>query len=242
MSSAGSTRQGQRQHPWWCPLAARHAALAAILAALMVLSGCQSPGGDKTAKAEPLFGETDPGRPAIGPTPPPQNRAGMKGTAPTTPTTTAANSSTQALLLSTEQVLPGKNPLRITDPNQPNAQTVGGWQKPGELPAAVVPNPPVKINGIETPAVQPVPPPTVLMPVPSVTINPVAAVDTDQLLAALKAKGMVWNGKQDVPGGGVRFSCYVANPQDPNAVQAYDATAPDLASAMQAVLQKINAQ
>jgi hypothetical protein len=168
----------------------------------------------------------------------------MKGTAPATPTTTAANSATQALLLSTEQVTPGKNPLKISDNNQPNAQTVGGWQKPGELPPAVTPSPTIKINGIETPAVQPVAPPSVqLQPVPAVSINPVApvaAVDTDQLLGALKAKGMIWNNQQSVPGGGVRFSCYVSNPRDPNSVQAYDATAGDLGSAMQAVLQKIS--
>jgi hypothetical protein len=76
--------------------------------------------------------------------------------------------------------------------------------------------------------------------VPTVPISGAAAPnDPNQLLAALKARGMVWNTQTPIAGG-VRFSCGMRNPQNPNVIQAFDASAADAPSAMSAVLQKLD--
>jgi hypothetical protein len=199
-----------------------------------LLPGCASvndsrakPGGD------PLFGEKAVDRPPIGPTPPPQNRAGMN--VPPAPTTTAAKSTAGILANPPEPLTTTRPPLSIGDAP---AQPAGGWQpktdgqSPNGGPGVV----------LQTP-LQPVPPPTInsQQPVPTVPISGAAAPPNDpaQLLAALKARGMVWNTQTPIAGG-VRFSCGISNPQNPNVIQAFDATAADAPSAMSAVLQKLD--
>jgi hypothetical protein len=239
MPTGSELRQGKRGQLRWQGLGL----VGAAAVGLLIVSGCQSlndsrakPGGD------PLFGEKAVDRPPIGPTPPPQNRAGM---VPSPPTSTAAKSNTQALL---ESLPNGKAPLSIGDTNQQTTQTAAGWQPKDGQPTVTVTGatggPGVQIKTPEAVPIPPVSLPAIntLQPVPTVPVNPVApsaANDTDQLLAQLKARGMVWNTQQPIAGG-VRFSCGIASSQNPNAIEAYEATAADYRSAISAVLQKLN--
>jgi hypothetical protein len=205
---------------------------------LVWLPGCASvndtrakPGGD------PLFGEKQVERPPIGPTPPPQNRAGMN--VPPPPTTTAAKSTAAIIANPPDQLTTTRPPLSIGESPSPT-QTAGGWQPKTDGQPTGAGGPGVQLKTPETPAIQPVPPPTIhsVQPVPTIAISGAGAPSDAALLAALKARGMVWNTQTPVAGG-VRFSCGIADPQNPGVIQAYDATAADAPSAMNAVLQKL---
>ena len=234
MLTAGAPKKSEQVR---CPVLGQVGLVCAAGLGLLI-AGCASvndsrakPGGD------PLFGEKAVDRPPIGPTPPPQNRAGMN--VPPPPTTTAAKSTAAIIANPPDPLTTTRPPLSIGDPN---TQTVGGWQPKSDGQPAGAGGPGVQLKTPETPVIQPVPPPTInsLQPVPTIPISGVAApTDSAQLLAALKARGMVWNTQTPVAGG-VRFSCGIRNAQNPNLIQAYDATAADATSAMSAVLQKLD--
>jgi hypothetical protein len=212
------------------------------------VSGCSGLNESRVKPGDPLMGEKQPSGPTIGPPQPPQNRANMQ--VPNGPTATAAKSNAQ-MAANVDPLLGGKT-LVIPDPNQPT-QTVGGWQPKDKQPGVVVGagGPGVTIRAPEQPGIQPVPPPTIngnLPPVPNTNATTPAPVpvtgtgpfpDYDQVVAALKQRGMVWQTQQGVAGG-VRFTCGVASSQDPTQIQVFEATAPDYRSAMLAVINKID--
>jgi hypothetical protein len=232
MSRVRAPRKRKQVH--WRALA--RIGLASCLGCLL-LPGCASL-NDSRAKAggDPLFGEKQVDRPPIGPTPPPQNRAGMN--VPPGPTATASKS-TAAILANPPE------PLTTTRPSpalgDQATQTVGGWQPKTDGQPTSAGGPGVQLKMPETAVLQPVPPPiNSQQPVPAVpSYGPAPANDTTQLLATLKSRGMVWNTQTPVAGG-VRFSCGIRNSQNPNLIQAFDATAADAPSAMSAVLQKLD--
>jgi hypothetical protein len=231
MPRARAPRKGERNPVCW-RVVANVGLVCAVSLGWLIVPGCTSlndtrakPGGD------PLFGEKQVDRPPIGPTPPPQNRAGM--TVPPAPTTTAAKSTAAIIANPPDPLTTTRPPLAIGDAS---TQTVGGWQPKTAGQTSGAGGPTVQLQTPQSPGIQPVP-----LPVPVVPINLGGGPnDTTQLMAALKARGMIWNTEQPVAGG-VHFSCgLAASPQNPTLIHVYDATAADAAAAMNAVLQKID--
>lgn len=253
---AGSWETGKRVDAW----PTRRPALAVLLVGLascfVTLAGCQAP---NESRAQPggdvLFGEKPFEKPSIGPTPPPQNRANLQ--APQPPTATASKSIT-SMIANPDPLLGGKS-IAITDPNaRPAGNPQGSWMAKDKQPTPGVTvggngSPSVTIRSPELPPVQPVPPPTVQIqpidyaPVPNSAQPPppmpqtgsVPFADYNQLMAALKARGVLWTNQQGVAGG-VRFSAGLPNPQDNSYERVVEATAPDYRSAIIAVLRKID--
>jgi hypothetical protein len=135
--------------------------------------------------------------------------------------------------------LPGSRPLVIGMPQETPAS---GW--PGALTSA-----PKATTGAGAvlsrpePIVQPVPRDD-SAPVPAVATAPTAAPPggaPDPFDAQLKARGVTMR-RADNVAGGVKFSCLVPNPQNPNVSRVYEAIGPDYASAVRAVLWKIDQQ
>jgi hypothetical protein len=235
MPRARAPRKGERNPVCW-RVVANVGLVCAVSLGWLIVPGCAAlndsravPGGD------PLFGEKQVDRPPIGPTPPPQNRAGM--TVPPAPTTTAAKSITSIIANPPDPLTTTRPPLAIGDAS---TQTVGGWQPKNDGQTTGAGGPTVQLLTPQAPGIQPVPLPTgnPLQPVPIHLGG--GPNDTTQLLATLKDRGMLWNTQQPVAGG-VHFSCGIASsPQNPTLVHVYDATAADAAAAMSAVLQKID--
>jgi hypothetical protein len=215
----------------------------------LAVGGCQAtnesrakPGGDV------LFGEKPIERPPIGPTQPPQNRAGMN--APSPPPATASKSNA-AMLIGNDPLSGGKQ-IGIPDPQKSQQQqtlTVGDWQPQGAPTGqgGSLTNgsggPGVILRQPDAGPIQPVPPPVIRSSsgnaVPVVNAN--AAVADDQLQAALKSRGVLWQ-DQKVLADGVHFTCRVPNPHDPNFTRVFEATAGDYRSAVLAVIQQLDAQ
>jgi hypothetical protein len=62
--------------------------------------------------------------------------------------------------------------------------------------------------------------------------------DYGQLFARLVSHGMIWH-RQETTGEGVKFSCLIANQQNPNIQHQHEATAADPVAALQAVLDRV---
>ncbi|GBD35924.1 hypothetical protein HRbin36_01039 [bacterium HR36] len=62
----------------------------------------------------------------------------------------------------------------------------------------------------------------------------------EEVFRQLRSKGITWQ-KLEMQGNLWRFECTIPNPEDPNQTREYYATAPDPLSAVQAVLQKLDA-
>jgi hypothetical protein len=229
----------------------------------LVATGCQGTKGTQTASSDPLMGEKTPERPygVAGPTPPPQNRAGMSSGQPQ-----ATASKSNAAMLMPDPLTGGKS-IGIPDGDQPPAATTGGWQakdpqpgnpggpgvtlrtpEPVPVPIQHVP-PPSNVPGttpaagaVLQPAPTPAPVPTVVAtptaPTPQV-VSPVAFTEPDPLQSALKTRGVIWQ-DQKTESDGVHFTCRVANSQDPNFVRVYEAVGHDYRTAVQAVLEQID--
>jgi hypothetical protein len=176
----------------WPHLRAAGWTCAFVLAATM-LNGCKSAPETKVTTSDPLMGERPPEQPfgVAGPTPPPQNRAGMG--APGPPTATASKSVAGCLV---PDPLIGAKPIAIADSTQPQptpANTTGGWQakdtqtstpatspspggvilrNPEPVPVTPIqPVPPPSVAPTQGAAIQPVPPPPT--PVPAAGIGSV---------------------------------------------------------------------
>jgi hypothetical protein len=120
---------------------------------------------------------------------------------------------------------------------------------PGQTSGLKPVPPPVMANALpgQASTLEHVPPPvmsgvipgpvTGLQPVP--TVNLAGFSQTDDLKNSLAARGVIWQDQQQFDGG-VRFRCRVANPQNPNSVRVYEATAADYPTAVQAVLNQID--
>src|SRR5436190_1179969 len=95
-----------------------HLYAASLLCALAVTvpSGCSSVKGTATASTDPLMGERVPEQPfgVAGPTPPPQNRAGMGGA----PQATASKSNAAMLV---PDPLVGAKPIAISEGTKPQS-------------------------------------------------------------------------------------------------------------------------
>ncbi|HYV39013.1 MAG TPA: hypothetical protein VE988_25230 [Gemmataceae bacterium] len=241
---------------------ARAAGLICALALTAAMaSGCKSTGEANNSKPpDVLFGEKEVPQPhgVLGPTPPPQNRAGMG--APSPPISTTAKGTAACLV---PDPLIGAKPIAIADGKQPFVEpNTSGWQATGPITGGAPSSgggPGVQL-GMPEAALAPVPPPTIaqvtpvtpafgggkndgLNPVPVVpAVSPVGFSDSDQLQAALKARGVIAQDQKVQPDGSVLFTCRVVNPQNPNFVRVYEATARDLRSAMLAVLDQIDQQ
>ncbi len=185
-----------------------------------------------------------------GPTPPPQNRAGMGS--PASPPATASKSNA-AMVIGADPLLGGKT-IAITDTPPPNLPT-NNWQPAGPAsPAGGSNGPGVNLRvpdagqGATT-----APPPFNLQGAfhggaccrcrctrRSTRLGltpPAAAADP---LDALKQRGMIWKNQKPVDGG-VLLTCGIrSNPQDPDLVRVYEATAVDVPSAVKAVADQID--
>jgi hypothetical protein len=218
----------QARRPVWALLPC------AVGVALVGLSGCQAPNETRAKTADPLTGEQGPQKIAVGQTLPPQNRAGMT---PAQPSTIASKST--AALLDPDPLQGGKPPLVIPDPQkqQVAVQPTGDWQaKPGGSPTGGQSALPVTLK--LPVATQPSVPPPVPGANGSIQPLPNAGCDPAQL-AALKQRGVLWQNQQQVDGG-MHFSCAVPNPKDASFSRVYEATAADLRSAVNAVLEQID--
>jgi hypothetical protein len=221
---------GQARHPVWILLPC------AVGLAFLGLNGCQTSSDTRTAVADPLKGEKQPEKTAIGPQMPPQNRAGMT---PPQPSTIASKSN--AALLDPDPLVGGRPPLAIPDPRKQQAPMLpaGGWQaKPDGSLTGGQNGPPVVLRlPVATDA------PTPPGPVPESNSPPPPLPDSSpenaQLQAALKQRGVLWQDQKYVAGG-IRFTCAVANPQDASFSRVYEATAPELHSAITSVLEQID--
>jgi hypothetical protein len=203
-------------------------ALCAVALLLGALEGCKGPSETRTA-GDPLVGEKPPDKTygVAGPTPPPQNRAGMQ--APPTPTATASKSNAAMLI---PDALPGaKESLIMTEvPKQPvTGQPTGNWQpKPGATRNGV----PDSIPGNNAPvavglALQPVP------------ISPPGGVILPELQQKLKDHGVSYQGQTAMPDG-IRYTFAVPNPQNPNFSRLYEVIAADVNDAARDVLDKMD--
>jgi hypothetical protein len=154
------------------------------------------------------------------------------------PAAPASNSSTSNVAMALGDPLPGSRPLAIEDVNK----KPGGWQGPGagsSSGAQLTGSVGVNLQKPEA-IVDPVQRPTTL-PVAGTAPAAPSAADLDQLQAQLKQRGMTWQHEESVAGG-VRFTCAVPNRHNPDINRFYEATAPDLAAAIRAVLQQIDSQ
>jgi hypothetical protein len=196
----------------------RHLRLAlAFLGLSLAAAGCRNP--THTA-GDPLMGPVNP--PGINGQPLPPATGKAQSEVPPLPTT--QNNNTAAGLANNTQ-LPGGRPQGI-------GQEGPNWQltnigKGHQMPPT------------QTPTVQPVPrdpppPPGGLQP-----SSWSSAAQPDSVLAPLKARGAVGEQEETVPGG-IRFSCFLPSRANPANLRQYEVTAPDLASAVQAILRQID--
>jgi hypothetical protein len=214
---------------------------------LTTLTGCQSTPSTATAAPkekdlDPLFGSSKVPDKTFGVADrqlPPQNRAQM-GVGPP-----PAIASKSVAPLAYGEPLPGGKDLAIADNQKPATtapmQQTGQWNPSGDRTQA---DPRVQLKQPDQ-AIVPVPPPfpnssqaqpqTQLLP----AATQAAFTDTDQLQAALKQRGVLWQDRKDLADG-THFLFGVANPSDPNVSRTYDVVAADYRAAALAVLRQLD--
>src|SRR5262249_23696548 len=205
-----------------------------------LLSGCSGLGSMTGAgpaadtQKDPLIGDQVP----VGSLPPPAPAA--QPAAPASPaqgpaaTLTSTGSTTSPAAPATGRT-GGGAPLESRDVRGGAGASRRGGSPPanarGAVPQLLRPQP---VTAAGTGRPEPVP------PVPAnngvVTAgNRTVGGDYGQLFARLAAHGMIWH-RQESAGDGVRFTCLVANRQNPNIQHQHEATAADPVAALQAVL------
>jgi hypothetical protein len=210
-----------------------------------LLAGCSGLGSlTGTAPAaqatDPLIGDQVP----VGSVPPPAPAApaAQPGPAkgPVAGTTTGSTGSTAALAM-------GAAPLTGARPSPGIHDGVGGsgkdgWKGSGQpasnggtVPQLRRPEPVVEAGPGR---VEPVPPVATNGGVLTAGNRTVGGGDYGQLFARLVAHGMIWH-RQESVGDGVKFTCLLANRQNPNIQHQHEATAADPVAALQAVLDRI---
>jgi hypothetical protein len=212
---------------------------------LMAFAGCQATNETRAKPHDPLMGEKEPEKTygVAGLPPPPQNRAQMNPPAPPA----IASKSNAAMVYPDPEPLPGaRNPLAIADAQkQPTApQQLGTWQPKSNINLTGGQSGPGVLLKQPEQTITPVPPPTfapnvVPTPQPLPAATQVNFTDNDQLQAALKQRGVIWQ-DQKVLADGVHFACGVANPQEPDFSHTYETVAPDYRAAVIAVLEQID--
>ena len=123
------------------------------------------------------------------------------------------------------QQTPPADPLLTQQPTAANPPPAGN-QPTNNRPGLTWPN--VNLGSNPPPAAAPV--------TPAATNN---AAPVDQLQSQLKSRGVTWQRAENVAGG-VKFSCIVPNPQNPQVSRAYEAIGPDYPAAVRAVLWEID--
>jgi len=193
-------------------------------------------------KGDPLMGEFGP----KGEVKPPATKTSSNQVPPIP---TAGNGISTANLAAGN--LPGSQNLAIGQP-QPSPD-----KGPGSLTAGSKD----QANAVLTPIVQPVPkdnspvvpatnwdkgqqppPPAGLatqQQPAAVVPPPPGQAPVDPLQGQLKAHGVTWQRAENVAGG-VKFTCLVPNPQNPQVSRAYEAIGPDYPAAVRAVLWEID--
>jgi hypothetical protein len=202
----------------------RRAAMTALAATfcLVLAAGCNSTSNTK-AKQDPLVGDIHPPANPNNPfAPQPPANAHQNGVPPV-PTTQGPV--TNAALAS----IAGSRPLAIGDATQAGLRTA---QPAGYVAPASTGRPRV-VALPRDPAAPPV------LNTGSVAAN---QATTDVLQAQLRARGVLFQKVDAVPEGGIKFSCLVPSPSNPESHQFYEAIAADYPSAVQAVIVQIDRQ
>jgi hypothetical protein len=226
----------------------------APLALCTLITGCAG-NTNKLAQGDPLYGETQPRGKGVPAVPPPQP-ANNRGQVPPVPTATSSPSN--AAMASTG--LPGGRSLAIAQ-NQPNTPATPGvptaavnLKRPEPIVVPIPRDTPLPGPGVVPSNVlmtgswmpqHPVSPPSqgnlVSQPRPSPVVQALGQASDDTLQAQLRSRGVSWHKKEAVPEG-VKFSCIVPSPTNPESTRVFEATARDYPSAVQAVLQQIDQQ
>jgi hypothetical protein len=189
--------------------------------------GCNTP--DKK-KDDPLFGV----KPQVNPVPP-TTGAQTSGIVPPIPSTTSTGSTAAVASL------PGARPLAIgempsTDPAANPSATPNVQPIPRDAPG----NPALLTTGSwgnSTQPLQQTPPITPNLPPPPTTVSP----SDDAQFAPLRTRGAV-SQKVDNVADGVRVTAIVPNPNNSSSMRVFEATARDIAAAVQAIVQQIDQQ
>jgi hypothetical protein len=222
----------------------RPSAVRLCLYSLAFLGVCGCTAASKN-KGDPLLGEFGPKGEVK--TPPTKTSSNQVPPIPTA--TTGINTANLAA-----GTLPGSRNLAISQPqsnaeNGPNSLTAGSKENANAVlsrPEPVVE--PVPRDNINIPVVpasnwdksqQPPPPDPLLTQQTNPANPPPGQQPADPLQGQLKARGVTWQRAENVAGG-VKFSCIVPNPQNPQVSRAYEAIGPDYPAAVRAVLWEID--
>jgi hypothetical protein len=197
---------------------------------LISLPACSSTKGSAVPnkkEQDPLLGNYDP-------------KKGNEGTmtqAKSVPPVPAFQTSASTADLAAAIPLNGPRPALAIPNDQAKTNPGGGtWTGQVQPTAALNTNP----NSGGAPQPVPVLNQSVSLPDPGGNASPAAPRPTyEQLQMALQQRGMRWQNAEQIPGG-VRFSCTVPHPQNPKAERLLQAEAPDIITAMQAVLAKVD--
>jgi hypothetical protein len=190
------------------------------LLCLCALAGCSTSG---QRAGDPLVGEIHPNYAAPYANTPPNNPQPPTKTAsdPLIPGPTAPQVSANTV---SQTSLQGGRPLAIEQTAAYPGSSTGFAPTFGGQPTVVT----LQNDVASTSSYSP--------PAPS---NAPPQQTTDILLAQLRSRGVQWQ-KQDIVPEGIRFTCIVPNRNNPESMQIYEATARDYATAVQAVLVKID--
>jgi hypothetical protein len=212
---------------------------------LTLSAGCSHAPMASAPPADPILGVmVPPGLPQpvntpkvegaqVSPTPQAFNQGGVPATPASNPATLAGNS---------WQGSPLGRPLAIDDrgpPFFPGQLTSGN--KTQQVPGNLAPNPTPKVERVPdiTPPNQPVTPTSAWQtPQPVVQTAAAQPFSEDALAKQLRDRGVI-NQKRDTVPEGLRLTCYVSRGPD-GGLLILEVTAADYASAVQAILQKLD--
>jgi hypothetical protein len=186
----------------------------------LCVTGCS--GGPSHLAGDPLFGEF--GLKQQGPSSPPPASGSSRTQAGVPPIPATPFSSSPAALAAAP--LPGARPLAID----------GSRQQGNIIPTSGA-------NVGLTPIVQPVPRenagPAGVVPAKNTWAAPAPLAGEAAVVQQLRERSVLFHKIDSVPQG-IRLSVIVASRTNPEATRVYEATGPDLASAAQAILQKLD--
>jgi hypothetical protein len=135
-----------------------------------------------------------------------------------------------------------KSPVPVIQPTGPEAKNMPK-PPPASVVMGVAKGAPIS-QAKPGPVVQSASNPPVLQ-TGMVTVNapPAAKIPAtyEELQQELKKRGVTWQG-QETTDQGVKFTCSIADPQNPNRQRVFEAVGPDYVAAIQLVLQQIDRQ
>ncbi|MCI0377479.1 MAG: hypothetical protein L0215_07730 [Gemmataceae bacterium] len=222
---------------------------------LLILAGVGCNSTKPTHSGDPLFGEYYPKGPT-GQQLPQQAAANPNKVGLSTPTALTGNS---PAAFANNTALPGANPLAIGEKNAPD-WTLTNTNKGGNPSIAPMGSGIAGDGPTGSPKVMPVPRDPMANPGPSTMaptaggilttgswsaeeknadVPPLGAVSVDVLQSTLQARGVLGLKTEPVPEG-VRVSCFAPQPDNPANLRYLETTAPDVATAFQALRQKLD--